>query len=160
MTGIEISSWGQDLKDGSSLIDLLEAVVAAAPERCACGWAVPGAPHRDGGLLPPGRQALPNLCPQFHLSMQSGCDATLKRMNRKYDTARFCESVALLRQYFDRPAITTDLIAGFPGGDGGGICPDAGLPAALRLCRRCTSSPTPSAPAPRRRRCRPGARRR
>lgn len=57
---------------------------------------------------------LPYLCPHFHLSMQSGCDATLKRMNRKYDTARFMESCELLRKYFDDPAITTDLITGFP----------------------------------------------
>ena len=59
--------------------------------------------------------ALPQFCPQFHLSMQSGCDATLRRMNRRYDTARFFQSVTLLRQYFPRPAITTDLICGFPG---------------------------------------------
>ena len=59
--------------------------------------------------------ALPQFCPQFHLSMQSGCDATLRRMNRRYDTARFLRSVTLLRQYFPRPAITTDLICGFPG---------------------------------------------
>ena len=59
--------------------------------------------------------ALPQFCPQFHLSMQSGCDATLRRMNRRYDTARFLRSVTLLRQYFLRPAITTDLICGFPG---------------------------------------------
>ena len=58
--------------------------------------------------------ALPALCPQFHLSLQSGCDETLRRMNRKYDTARFAHSVNLLNQYFDRPAITTDLICGFP----------------------------------------------
>ena len=57
---------------------------------------------------------LENLCPQFHLSLQSGCDATLKRMNRKYDTARYLESVELLRKWFDRPAVTTDLITGFP----------------------------------------------
>ena len=57
---------------------------------------------------------LPTLCPHFHLSMQSGCDATLKRMNRRYDTARYYESVELLREYFDDPAITTDLITGFP----------------------------------------------
>ena len=57
---------------------------------------------------------MPHLCPHFHLSLQSGCDATLKRMNRKYDTARFRESVRLLNQYFHRPAITTDLICGFP----------------------------------------------
>ena len=59
--------------------------------------------------------SLHNLCPHFHLSLQSGCDATLKRMNRKYDTARYLESVHLLRRYFDRPGITTDLIVGFPG---------------------------------------------
>lgn len=58
--------------------------------------------------------ALPNLCPHFHLSLQSGCDDTLKRMNRKYDTARFRQSVTLLNTYFHRPAVTTDLICGFP----------------------------------------------
>ena len=57
---------------------------------------------------------LPTLCPHFHLSMQSGCDATLRRMNRRYDTARYYESVELLREYFDDPAVTTDLITGFP----------------------------------------------
>ena len=59
--------------------------------------------------------ALPNLCPHFHLSLQSGCAATLARMNRKYDTRRYKESVDLLNGAFRRPAITTDLIAGFPG---------------------------------------------
>ena len=59
--------------------------------------------------------ALGNLCPHFHLSMQSGCDATLARMNRKYDTKRYYESVQLLREYFRSPGITTDLITGFPG---------------------------------------------
>ena len=58
---------------------------------------------------------LPNLCPHFHLSLQSGCDATLARMNRRYDTARYYESVRLLREYFPDPGVTTDLIAGFPG---------------------------------------------
>ena len=59
--------------------------------------------------------ALPNLCPHFHLSLQSGSNATLKRMNRKYTAERFLESCRLLRQHFDRPAITTDLICGFAG---------------------------------------------
>ena len=59
--------------------------------------------------------ALDNLCPHFHLSLQSGCDDTLRRMNRKYDTARYKESVNLLNVYFSRPAITTDMIVGFPG---------------------------------------------
>ncbi len=108
-TGIEISSWGQDLKDGDrSLIDLLEAVSQAAGEmRLRLGSLEPRTVTEDFC-----RRAarLPNLCPQFHLSMQSGCDATLRRMNRRYDTARFLRSVTLLRQYFLRPAVTTDLI--------------------------------------------------
>ena len=113
LTGIEISSWGHELKDGSSPIDLIEAVCAAAP----------GCRIRLGSLEPRTiteefcRRAakLNNLCPHFHLSMQSGCDTVLKRMNLKYDTTRFYESVCLLRKWFDDPAITTDMIVGFPG---------------------------------------------
>ncbi len=112
LTGIEISSWGKDLKNGQSLIDLIEALCKAAP----------GVRIRLGSLEPRTitedfchrAAALPDLCPQFHLSMQSGCDATLKRMNRKYDTTRFVQSVELLNQYFEHPAITTDMIVGFP----------------------------------------------
>lgn len=112
LTGIEISSWGKDLKNGLSLIDLIEAICEA----------VPGMRIRLGSLEPRTitedfcrrAAALPMLCPQFHLSMQSGCDATLKRMNRKYDTARYAQSVALLNQYFEHPAVTTDMITGFP----------------------------------------------
>ena len=112
VTGIEISSWGQDLKTGETLIDLLEAVCAAAPDvRIRLGSLEPRTITEDFCRR---AAALANLCPQFHLSMQSGCDATLKRMNRKYDTARYLESVALLNQYFDHPAVTTDLITGFP----------------------------------------------
>ena len=113
LTGIEISSWGQDFRDGSSPIDVIEAVCRAAP----------GCRVRLGSLEPRTitgdfcrrAAALPNLCPHFHLSLQSGCDATLKRMNRKYDTARYLESVELLRKWFGEPGITTDLIVGFPG---------------------------------------------
>ena len=112
LTGIEISSWGHDFKNGLTLIDLVEAVSAAAP----------GVRIRLGSLEPRTitgefcrrASALPDLCPQFHLSLQSGCDATLKRMNRKYDTGRYLESVELLKKTFDRPAVTTDLITGFP----------------------------------------------
>ena len=112
LTGIEISSWGKDLKNGLSLIDLMEAICEAAP----------GVRIRLGSLEPRTiteefcrrAAALPMLCPQFHLSMQSGCDATLKRMNRKYDTARYAQSVELLNQYFEHPAVTTDMITGFP----------------------------------------------
>lgn len=112
ITGIEISSWGQDFRDGSSLIDLLEAISAAAPElRLRLGSLEPRTITEDFCRR---AAALPGLCPHFHLSLQSGCDATLRRMNRRYDTARYLESVALLRRWFDRPAITTDLICGFP----------------------------------------------
>ena len=113
LTGIEISSWGQDLRDGTSLIDLLEAVSREAGDmRLRLGSLEPRTITEDFCRR---AAALPNLCPHFHLSMQSGCDATLRRMNRKYDTKRYKESVELLNVYFDRPAITTDLIVGFPG---------------------------------------------
>lgn len=112
LTGIEISSWGQDLKNGETLIDLLEAVCTAAPAvRIRLGSLEPRTITEEFCRR---AAALPNLCPQFHLSMQSGCDDTLKRMNRKYDTTRYAQSVALLNQYFDHPAVTTDLITGFP----------------------------------------------
>ena len=112
LTGIEISSWGRDLMEGLSLIDLLEAVSAAAP----------GVRLRLGSLEPrtiteefcERAAMLPDLCDQFHLSLQSGCDATLKRMRRKYDTARYFRSVELLKKTFRHPAVTTDLITGFP----------------------------------------------
>ena len=113
LTGIEISSWGRELKDGTSLIDLVEAVCAAAPGcRIRLGSLEPRTVTEDFCIR---AAKLKNLCPHFHLSMQSGCDATLRRMNRKYDTARFFESVCLLREHFQSPAITTDMIVGFPG---------------------------------------------
>ena len=59
--------------------------------------------------------AIPGLCPHFHLSLQSGSDAVLKRMNRKYGTAEFYEEMCILREAFERPALTTDVIVGFPG---------------------------------------------
>ena len=74
---------------------------------------------------------LPNLCPHFHLSLQSGCDDTLRRMNRKYDTARYLQSVELLHQYFAHPAVTTDLIVGFPGET------EEEFEATLRFIRQC-----------------------
>ena len=113
LTGIEISSWGHDFRDGTSLIDLVERICRAVPDlRVRLGSLEPRTITEDFCRR---AAALPNLCPHFHLSMQSGCDAVLKRMNRKYDTARYYESVTLLRGFFDRPAITTDLIVGFPG---------------------------------------------
>ena len=58
---------------------------------------------------------LPKMCPHFHLSLQSGCDATLKRMNRRYTSGEYLEKCEILRKYFDNPALTTDVIVGFPG---------------------------------------------
>ena len=113
ITGIEISSWGQDLDGEKSLMDLLEAVSAAAGEmRLRLGSLEPRTITEDFC-----RRAakLTNLCPHFHLSLQSGCDETLHRMNRRYDTERFYKSVTLLREFFPGVAITTDLITGFPG---------------------------------------------
>ena len=114
LTGIEISSWGRDLPGEPPLIDLLEALCRDLPAHVRL---------RLGSLEPrtitPGfcrrAAALPNLCPHFHLSMQSGCDAVLARMHRHYDTARYYKSVTLLREYFPNPGLTTDLIVGFPG---------------------------------------------
>ena len=113
VTGIEISSWGRDLRDGQTLTDLAQALCEAVPEtRIRLGSLEPRTVTPDFCRR---LAAFPNLCPQFHLSLQSGCDDTLKRMRRRYDTARYLESVELLREAFDRPAITTDLITGFPG---------------------------------------------
>lgn len=113
LTGIEISSWGQDLGNGTALADLIEAVCRAAPElRMRLGSLEPRTVTEEFCRR---TAQLPNLCPHFHLSLQSGCDETLKRMNRKYDTARYLESVSLLRSYFAEPAIAADLIVGFPG---------------------------------------------
>lgn len=113
LTGIEISSWGQDLKDGKTLIDLVEVICREGRDlRVRLGSLEPRTVTEEFCRR---AAALPNLCPHFHLSLQSGCDETLHRMNRKYGTVRFLESVRLLREHFDRPAVTTDLITGFPG---------------------------------------------
>ena len=132
ITGIEISSWGREFRDGSSLIDLLEAVCAAAPEcRIRLGSLEPRTITQE---FCERAARLPNLCPHFHLSMQSGCDSVLKRMNRKYDTGRFYESVSLLHRYFDRPGITTDMIVGFPGETEEEFC------RSLEFIRKCAFS--------------------
>ncbi len=113
ITGIEISSWGMERKDGKSLIDLMEAVAQAAGDvRIRLGSLEPRTITEEFCRR---ASALPGLCPQFHLSLQSGCDKTLRAMNRKYDTARYLQSVELLHRFFPRPAITTDLVVGFPG---------------------------------------------
>ena len=112
INGIEISSWGWEWKDGSCLRQLLAALCAAVPAvRIRLGSLEPRTIDEDFCKT---LCVYPNLCPQFHLSLQSGSDTVLQRMHRRYDTARYLESVRLLRQYFPGCAVTTDLIVGFP----------------------------------------------
>ena len=113
VTGIEIASWGVDLPGKPALTTLLEAICAAVPHlRVRLGSLEPRIITEE---FCERIQALPNLCPQFHLSMQSGCDTVLARMKRKYDTARYLQSVDLLNRYFPGCAVTTDMIVAFPG---------------------------------------------
>ena len=113
VTGIEIASWGADLPGKPTLASLLEAVCAAAGDmRVRLGSLEPRIVTEE---FCERLKKLPNLCPQFHLSMQSGCDTVLERMRRKYDTARYLQSVELLKAAFPGCAVTTDMIVGFPG---------------------------------------------
>ena len=113
VTGIEIASWGADLPGKPEPAIMIEAVCNAVPDlRVRLGSLEPRIVTEEFCQ----RMAkLPNLCPQFHLSMQSGCDTVLERMKRKYDTARYFESVRLLKEYFPGCAVTTDMIVAFPG---------------------------------------------
>lgn len=120
LTGIHISSYGIDFEDGayyrgeSRLIDLVEHIhdQAEGLQRIRLGSLEPRIiTEETAGRL----GALPRLCPHFHLSLQSGCDETLKRMNRQYTTGEYLQGVQYLRQAFSHPAITTDVIVGFPG---------------------------------------------
>ncbi len=113
ITGIEIASWGADLPGKPQVQTLIEAVCRAVPEvRIRLGSLEPRivTPEFCESMV-----GLPNLCPQFHLSMQSGCDTVLARMRRKYDTGRYYESVRLLKSAFPGCAISTDMIVAFPG---------------------------------------------
>ncbi len=113
VTGIEIASWGWDLKNGSTFTQLCEAICKAAPAvRIRLGSLEPRIIDESFCRVMVNYK---NFCPQFHLSLQSGSDTVLKRMRRKYDSARYFESVTLLKKYFPDCAITTDLIVGFPG---------------------------------------------
>ncbi len=112
LTGIHIGSYGVD-KGQPMLVDLVEKIADIdGIERIRLGSVEPRlvSPENTKRLA-----AIDKLCPHFHLSLQSGCDSVLKRMNRHYTAAEFEESVRLLREAFDRPAITTDVIVGFPG---------------------------------------------
>ncbi len=113
ITGIEIASWGADLPGKPKLSLLIREICNQFPHmRVRLGSLEPRIVTeefcRELSLLP-------NLCPQFHLSLQSGCDSVLARMGRKYNTARYLESVELLKKAFPDCAITTDMIVAFPG---------------------------------------------
>lgn len=111
ITGIHLSSFGSGTEFG--LADLLEAVEKIdGIERIRMGSLEPQIVTEDFAKRV---SALSKLCPHFHLSLQSGCDTVLTRMNRKYTAAEYTKGVEILRKYFDNPAITTDIIVGFPG---------------------------------------------
>lgn len=111
LTGIHLSSYGVD--NGESLLHLIEAVhELEGIERIRLGSLEP---RIVTDAFTKRLSELPKICPHFHLSLQSGCDTVLSRMNRRYDTAEYEAGCALLRRYFEHPAITTDVIVGFPG---------------------------------------------
>ena len=111
LTGIHLSSYGVDL--GETLLSLILAVnEVSGIHRIRLGSLEPRIITEEFVKTIAG---LPKICPHFHLSLQSGCDATLKRMNRKYTAEEYYEKCELLRKYFDDPALTTDVIVGFPG---------------------------------------------
>ena len=111
LTGIHLSSYGVD--NGESLLHLIEAVYELEGiERIRLGSLEP---RIVTDAFAKRLSELPKICPHFHLSLQSGCDTVLSRMNRRYDTAEYEVGCALLRRYFEHPAITTDVIVGFPG---------------------------------------------
>lgn len=113
LTGIHLSSYGVDFEEATGLLELIQAVNAVKGiERIRLGSLEPKivTEHFASEL-----SKLDKICPHFHLSLQSGCDATLKRMNRKYTTKEYERGCEFLRKYFVHPAITTDVIVGFPG---------------------------------------------
>ena len=129
VTGIEIASWGVDLPGKPPVTDLIEAVCDAVPRlRVRLGSLEPRIVTEEFCCR---LKKLPNLCPQFHLSMQSGCDTVLSRMKRKYDTARYLQSVELLKEAFPGCAVTTDMIVAFPGET------EAEFAESLAFIRRC-----------------------
>ena len=112
LTGIHLSSYGVDL-EGEALLSLILAVNdVAGIERIRLGSLEPRIITEEFAKTIAG---LTKMCPHFHLSLQSGCDETLRRMNRRYTSEEYYEKCQLLRKYFDNPALTTDIIVGFPG---------------------------------------------
>lgn len=113
LTGIEISAYGRDLPGRPDLVSLIEALCQAAPGcRIRLGSLEPRTVTEDFARR---CAALPNLCPHFHLSLQSGCDRTLRAMNRHYTAGEYKAACGLLRRYLPGCGLTTDLIVGFPG---------------------------------------------
>ncbi len=111
LTGIHLSSYGVD--NGENLLHLIQCVhEIEGIRRIRLGSLEPKIVTEEFARA---LAQLPKLCPHFHLSLQSGCDATLKRMNRRYTCEEYRQGVAYLRRYFEHPAITTDVIVGFPG---------------------------------------------
>ena len=113
VTGIEIAGWGKDLPGKPPVWLLIAEICKAVPHlRIRLGSLEPRIVTEEFAAALSGFQ---NLCPQFHLSMQSGCDTVLARMKRKYNTEEYMESLERLRNAFPGCAITTDMIVGFPG---------------------------------------------
>lgn len=112
LTGIHLSSYGVDLQ-GEDLLSLILAVnEIEGLKRIRLGSLEPRIITEEFAKTISG---LEKICPHFHLSLQSGCNGTLKRMNRRYTAEEYFEKCELLRKYFDNPALTTDVIVGFPG---------------------------------------------
>lgn len=113
LTGIHLSSYGVDFEEKETLLSLIQAVHAIEGiERIRLGSLEPRIITEEFASA---LSALPKICPHFHLSLQSGCEETLKRMNRRYSVEEYFEKCMLLRKYFENPALTTDIIVGFPG---------------------------------------------
>lgn len=113
LTGIHLTSYGRDLKNGDTLLSVIRAIHdIAGVERIRLGSLEPVIATADFARA---LGEMPKLCPQFHLALQSGCDSVLRRMRRRYDTAAFRESAQALRAVFPDCALTTDVMSGFPG---------------------------------------------
>ena len=113
LTGIHLSSYGVDFEETEDLLSLILAVhEVEGLKRIRLGSLEPRIITEKFVQTISG---LEKMCPHFHLSLQSGCNATLKRMNRKYTAEEYYEKCELLRKYFEHPALTTDVIVGFPG---------------------------------------------
>ncbi len=112
LTGIHLSSYGVDNGKGSLMEVIVELSKIDKLERIRLGSLEPRVITDEFAST---ISKIDKVCPHFHLSLQSGCDTVLKRMNRKYDSQEYYDKCMLLRKYFDNPAITTDVIVGFPG---------------------------------------------